>query len=78
MGHCGGGPGLTSVEVQSALERWVEQGQSPERLIGSREGLTRPVCPFPAHAIFSGAGDPARADSFICRAPPAPNNGASR
>jgi feruloyl esterase len=73
MGHCAGGPGLQSVEAQSALEAWVERGVAPELLIasipakGQSPAISRPVCPYPEKAVFSGQGDPAKAESFACR-----------
>src|SRR5581483_9105007 len=50
MGHCGGGPGLTTLDPLPALETWVEQGQAPTRLIASQlvdatVTRTRPLCP---------------------------------
>jgi feruloyl esterase len=62
-----------------ALERWVEQGVAPERFIASgiaglkvndkAQPVTRPLCVYPKVATFNGAGDPAQAQSFTCKAP---------
>ncbi len=68
--HGGGRPGLTEFDALSALERWVENGQAPARLLtwrlrdGSIE-RTRPVFPYPILARYSGKGDPMQADSFV-------------
>src|SRR6185312_7500212 len=35
MGHCGNGPGPNSFDMVTALEKWVERGQAPERVIAS-------------------------------------------
>jgi feruloyl esterase len=63
-------------DVLMALERWVEQGIAPDLLIAStlteqRVTRTRPLCPYPAQARYSGSGDTDRAESFTCIAAPA-------
>jgi feruloyl esterase len=70
MGHCAGGPGFWRFDAQAAIERWVEQGQAPERLIADRPGGggSRPLCPYPARAVLR-AGPADAAESFVC-APP--------
>jgi feruloyl esterase len=67
--HCRGGPGADMPETIAALERWVEQGQAPETVIATRADgtLTRPLCPFPKTAHYSGAGDPNQPASWSCR-----------
>jgi feruloyl esterase len=72
MGHCSGGPGPYSVDWLSALEKWVEQGIAPDRLIGSHltngvVDLTRPLCPYPQEAVYTGRGSIFDAASFECR-----------
>jgi feruloyl esterase len=59
-----------------ALERWVEQGVAPIRLIGSgptpvdaAKTMTRPLCPYPQQAIYKGSGDPNDAANFACTVP---------
>jgi len=74
MAHCGGGDGTSEFDMLSALERWVEKGSAPDQVIASRvrEGKvdrTRPLCPYPAVAVYKGAGSTADAASFICRKP---------
>jgi feruloyl esterase len=58
-----------------ALQRWVEEGIAPERIIATKyvddlpsEGIqmTRPICPFPRVPRYSGKGDTNDAASFVC------------
>ncbi|TNE61044.1 MAG: tannase/feruloyl esterase family alpha/beta hydrolase [Alphaproteobacteria bacterium] len=78
MQHCYGGPGPFDLNAQAALEAWVEQGVAPARLVGSNPGtkdiatFSRPICQFPAKAIYRGTGDPESADSFTCSPAPMP------
>jgi feruloyl esterase len=56
--------------VVSAVIKWVEQGVAPEKIIATKfSGTTitrqRPVCPFPAQAVYKG-GDINAASSFKC------------
>ncbi|MCC7462841.1 MAG: tannase/feruloyl esterase family alpha/beta hydrolase [Gammaproteobacteria bacterium] len=90
MGHCGGGVGPgdfgngapvaggPEYDIVAALDRWVERGVAPERLIGRGvtvgspgKPLSRPICPYPRVARYLGRGEPTDAASFSC-APPAP------
>ncbi len=36
MGHCRGGEGADSFDAQAALEKWVEQGEAPERIVATK------------------------------------------
>jgi hypothetical protein len=63
-------------DVFAALERWVEYGIAPDRLIGSgpspldpTKTLTRPLCPYPQQAEYKGAGDTNDAANFACGMP---------
>jgi feruloyl esterase len=74
MAHCSGGTGPNTFDMQAALERWVERGEAPERIIASRSvnGIVdriRPLCPYPQVARYTGSGDVNDAASFVCRAP---------
>ena len=74
MGHCGGGDGPNTFDAVSVLERWVEQGQPPDRIVASHVtngavDRTRPLCPYPQVAAYKGTGSTDDAGSFICRAP---------
>jgi feruloyl esterase len=73
MTHCGGGPGPTTFDALGALEQWVEQKKAPDRLTASHlaNGVpdrTRPICPYPRVATYTGSGSSDDAASFVCRA----------
>jgi len=62
--------------VVLALERWVEQGPAPDRIIatGYVDGspakgvaITHPLCPYPQEARYKGTGDPKNASNFVCK-----------
>lgn len=74
MGHCRGGPGPDRFDALSALEAWVEEGRAPERIVASKveDGAvvrTRPLCPYPQVARWSGAGSTDDAANFRCVTP---------
>jgi feruloyl esterase len=74
MGHCGGGSGPNIFDMVAALEQWVEHGQAPDRIIASRStggavDRTRPLCPFPRIAVYTGSGTTDDAANFVCRMP---------
>ena len=78
MGHCGlsGGPGITDGGIDlSALELWVETDEPPESILTTKyddDGnilWTRPVCPYPQRAIYSGQGDIHDAANYSCGEP---------
>ena len=74
MGHCRGGEGPDRFDMVSALEAWVEKGQAPAQVLASRSRAgkvdrTRPLCPYPQVARYSGAGSTADATNFTCQAP---------
>jgi feruloyl esterase len=73
MGHCGGGAGPTTFDMIGALERWVEHGKAPDRIVASHltDGTvdrTRPLCPFPRVAAYRGTGSTDDAANFVCQA----------
>ena len=73
--HCGGGAGPTVVDWFGAIADWVERGLAPERLIAAKVDdngktiRTRPVCPYPQRAVYTGQGSTDDAGNFVCRAP---------
>ncbi len=77
MDHCGiqsGGPGIdqTGFDPLSALEAWVETGAAPESLMTTKrvdgdEQWSRPVCAWPAEAVFSGDGDWHQPEGWSCQ-----------
>ena len=93
MGHCAGGLGANNFgnsgafylpqvdadhDVVSALDRWVEKGVAPDKIIGTGYvngakdkgvALTRPLCPFPKVAKYKGTGSTDDAANFDCVAP---------
>jgi hypothetical protein len=94
MLHCGGGPGPNAFgqslpqaqplsdapehDILSALERWVEDGVPPTRIVAVKYiddqpalgiARTRPLCPYPRTAVYKGSGSTDDAASFECRRP---------
>jgi feruloyl esterase len=68
MGHCRGGPGLNGFDSALAIEQWVEQGTAPKQLEGrGANGLTRPLCPYPQSADYSGSGDAKDGRNWSCK-----------
>ena len=71
MGHCNGGEQtLDRFNMLEAIANWVEKKQAPERIIATgtaMPGESRPLCPYPAHAQYSGTGDRRNAASYSCR-----------
>lgn len=74
--HCFGGAGPDTVDLLSAVSKWVEEGQRP-----SGAGLTlrkadpasmptgiieRPLCPYPKYPRYSGTGSEKAASSYTC------------
>jgi feruloyl esterase len=101
MQHCGGGPGPNSFgaggvahtdplhDMDAALERWVEEGVAPDRIIATKyktdsdaaSGIlrTRPLCAYPKAAQWKGSGSTDDAANFACVKPgDAPFKGASK
>jgi feruloyl esterase len=73
MQHCVGGPGTDRFDALAALEQWVEQGRSPDRIVaahmdGTKVTRTRPLCPYPQVAKWTGKGSQDEAESFTCTA----------
>jgi feruloyl esterase len=83
MQHCGGGPGANSFgqftpagdadhDLYKALEKWVEDGPAPDKLIATKLGedksvkMTRPICPYPKTVHYKGTGDTNDAANFEC------------
>jgi feruloyl esterase len=77
MGHCAGGAGPSRFDALAALDRWVTQGKAPDRmdashLTGGQVDRTRPLCPYPLVARWSGRGSIDDAAQFSCLAATAP------
>lgn len=70
MGHCGGGPGVNSIDSIGTLEKWVEKGVAPDQIIGyGKDGLARPLCPYPQYAEYKGTGELKDKDNWQCKEP---------
>jgi len=91
--HCSGGPGPNSFgtrgippdmhdpekDILAALDRWVEQGIAPAKLIATKYAnddpaaavvRTRPLCPYPQTAQYTGSGSIDDAVNFVCASAP--------
>lgn len=73
MQHCSGGPGTDNFDMLSALENWVEKGQAPASILAThrtagRVDRSRPLCPYPQVAVYSGSGSTDEAANFSCKA----------
>jgi feruloyl esterase len=89
MAHCSGGAGPNAFgngtsngpvidadhDLVKALERWVEQGIAPDRIIATHyvnnaptQGVAfqRPLCPYPERGEYVGKGNPNDAANFQC------------
>jgi hypothetical protein len=91
MGHCAGGDGPNrfgqfgvgdgnpETNLGAALQRWVEQGAAPDRVIATKRKddgdatsdvlRTRPLCAYPKVARYIGRGSTDDAANFVCAAP---------
>lgn len=73
-------------DIVSALEAWVERGKAPDFLIATKyvnndsmQGvqMQRPICVYPAEAVYDGRGDTNDAKNFSCSDPSARRNDGS-
>jgi len=74
MAHCSGGNGPDSHDPVSAVVDWVEKDKAPESIVASRivnnkVVRSRPLCPYPQVAKYSGQGSIDEAANFHCVAP---------
>jgi hypothetical protein len=72
VAHCGGGAGAQPQGLFQAVVDWVEQGKAPEQIratktTGGAVTQTRPLCPYPAFARWTGTGSSDDAANFVCR-----------
>ncbi|HYM22749.1 MAG TPA: tannase/feruloyl esterase family alpha/beta hydrolase [Vicinamibacterales bacterium] len=71
--HCGGGPGPDTADWTSAIVDWVEKGRAPERIVAKKMSAdgkvarSRPLCPYPQHAVYSGSGSTDDEKNFTCK-----------
>jgi pimeloyl-ACP methyl ester carboxylesterase len=71
VGHCGGGDGPSPTGVFEAVVDWVEKGVAPKTLAASRKRpdgttMSRPLCPYPTTAKWTGTGSTDDAANFAC------------
>jgi tannase/feruloyl esterase len=71
MGHCRGGDGPDTFDTIATMEKWREKGQTPTTIAAKNErtGLSRPLCPYPQYAKYSGTGSLKDAVNWSCVAP---------
>jgi feruloyl esterase len=70
VAHCGGGVGPDQADFLGAMERWKESGVAPNEIVASRRAgqpeMTRPICPYPQVAKYSGTASTNDAKNFVC------------
>lgn len=68
-------PGDPNDDALAALTNWVENGFAPTEIVATKfiadvpaQGIAfqRPLCQYPKHAAYRGAGDPKDPTSFEC------------
>ena len=85
MNHCSGGSyALDSFDPLSAIVNWVEAGTAPDSMTAGNSfnnpsnlvsgsalptSRTRPLCPYPQYARYTGTGNSEDAANFTCVAP---------
>ena len=74
MNHCAGGVGTDTFDLVAALDRWLSDDAAPQRVEAARvvrgeTVRTRPLCAYPAVAVYDGSGSTDAAENFVCRAP---------
>lgn len=82
MDHCGGGHGPSQFDMVAALEAWMERGEAPASVLashalGGKVDRTRPLCPYPQVAEYSGKGSSDEAANFSCVLPKKSGNASS-
>ena len=72
MNHCAGGPATDQFDAFTALVNWVEKASAPDRIVATAgnaapwPGRTRPLCPYPQQARYTGSGSIEEAANFAC------------
>jgi len=72
MQHCAGGPGPNQFNVMGVMERWREANEAPASITAThvannRVDMTRPLCPYPQIAVYTGVGSTNDAVNFACK-----------
>jgi feruloyl esterase len=73
MNHCWGGEGPDTFDIVGVLEQWVQTGSAPSQIVASHStesaiDRTRPLCPYPQVATYTGTGSIDAAENFRCEA----------
>jgi len=73
VSHCRGGEGPDTFDALDVLERWVQTGRAPAHIVASHWSQsvvdrTRPLCPYPQVATYTGSGSIDSAENFRCEA----------
>ena len=67
VNHCAGGPGADSVDLLSALDGWVVNGNAPATLTAQKldtagaVSFSRPLCQYPLYPRYTGPANDAAA-----------------
>ncbi len=81
VGHCGGGVGQSPQNTFDYVRNWVENGVAPDTILAAHtttvrnpDGTftttidsTRPLCPYPDVAVWTGEGSSNDAANFVCK-----------
>lgn len=77
--HCLGGPGADSINLVTALDKWVTQGADPGQPTASKvnsdgsTAFTRPLCQYPQYPRYTGPANDANAAklaaNYTCTTP---------
>lgn len=63
-------------DVQKVIENWVEKGVAPNKIVAAKYtdddvkkgvAMTRPLCPFPQQAVWTGKGSTNEEANFVCK-----------
>ena len=70
--HCAGGAGPDVADWTAAIVDWVENNKAPERVVATKSAngavvRSRPLCPYPQKAVYSGSGSIDDERNFACR-----------
>jgi feruloyl esterase len=74
MFHCGDGPGPNQFDTTGPLSDWVERGAAPQsirasKMTGGKLARSRPLCPYPEVARYTGTGSIDDFANFTCVKP---------
>ncbi len=72
VNHCSGGNGFDTWNKLQVLDDWRTDGTAPARIEASRQvdgerAASRPLCPYPQVAVYTGSGDSTETANFQCR-----------